>query len=407
MNDSRINDINQLKALLKGSQGLDLSLRQADLESKYQFIDQTIDRFQYPCLKKKEKRVVRQYLKKLTGYKHSQLNRLIKRAKKGHLTRQVYRRINPHRIYTSRDIKLLEETDEGHLRLSEKATKEILRRECEVFGKSQYQTIARVSHAHLTNLRHSPIYRRSWVNYTKARKIPIGLTMPPENQGKPGSIRVDTVHQREVYHLNSVDEITQWEIVVCVPQIAERYMLPALRELLNQYPFIIFNFHSDRGGETINYLVADLLQRLLIKQTKSRSYHCHDNALVETKNGAVIRKNMGWEHIHQQFCNQINDYCRHYFNPYLNFHRPCGFPTITTNRKGKKKKAYDLYQVPYEHLKSLPKASQFLKTGLTFDQLDKIAYQMSDNDFAQILRNKERKLFADIRQYDQRHGSHR
>ncbi len=181
-----------------------------------------------------------------------------------------------------------------HIRLSEGATKEILRREFEIFHHNNFQTISRISHAHITNLRHSPIYNSHWVNGTKPRIVPIGVTMPPENFGRPGSIRVDVVHQRDVYHINSVDEITQWEIAVCVPQICEACMLPALQDLIDQYPFTIFNFHSDRGGENINYQVADFLQRLFIKQTKSRSNHCNDNALVETKNGSVIRKNMGW-----------------------------------------------------------------------------------------------------------------
>jgi len=122
-------------------------------------------------------------------------------------------------------------------------------------------------------------------------------------------------------------------------------MEPALLEMINQYPFIIFNFHSDRGGENINYVVADLLQRLVIKQTKTRSRHPNDNALIETKNGAVIRKNMGWEHINQGLADEVNDYLRNYFNPYLNYHRPCGYPTTVTDKKGKKKKAYDNYEV--------------------------------------------------------------
>lgn len=407
MNDSRLTNVNQLREFLKGTQKLDLSLRQASIEEKYHFLNETIDRVQYRRLKKKEKRLVCQYLKKLTGYKHTQLNRLIKRARQGRLERQPYHRVNPHRIYTSRDIKLLEKTDELHLRLSEKATKEILRREHEVFGKGEYQTIARISHAHITNLRYSPIYKSSWANHTKARQVPIGTTMPPENYGQPGSIRVDTVHQRDIYHLNSVDEILQWEILVCVPQICERCMEPALRDLIDQYPFIIFNFHSDRGGETINYKVAHLLQKLLIKQTKTRARRPNDNALVETKNAHVVRKNMGWEHIHQSFCNQINDYYRNYFNPYLNYHRPCGFPTTITDPKGKEKKVYEIYKVPYEALKSLPRARKFLKPDLTFDKLDKIAYQYSDNEFAAIMRKEERKLFEKIRQHDQRHGSRR
>ena len=133
-----------------------------------------------------------------------------------------------------------------------------------------------VFHAHITNLRHSPIYNSHWVNGTKPRIVPIGITMPSENFGRPGSI-VDVVHQRDVYHINSVDEITQWEVVVCIPQISEVCMIPALLEMFKQYPFAIFNFHSDRGGENINYQVAYLWKKERIKQTKSRSRHCNDN----------------------------------------------------------------------------------------------------------------------------------
>jgi len=246
----------------------------------------------------------------------------------------VYKRVSPHKIYTGQDIKLLEKTDELHLRLSEKATLAILKRETDLFGHKEYQTISKVSHAHITNLRHSPLYISGWINHTKARLTPIGITQKPENYGKPGSIRVDSVSQKDVYHINTVDEITQWEIAICVPQVCEACMIPALEEIMGQYPFKIFNFHSDRGGENINYQVASLLQRLVIKQTKSRSYHSNDNALCETKNGSVIRKNFGWEHIDQKFCDKINLYYKNYFNPYLNFHRPCAFPTIETSDKG-------------------------------------------------------------------------
>ena len=407
MNDSRLININQLRKFLKGTEKLDLSLRKASIGEKYQFIDQTIDRFNYQKIRRKDKKIIIHYLKKLTGYKPAQLCRLITRAKVGQLTRKKYRRVNPNRIYSSFDIKLLEKTDELHSRLSEKAVKEILRRENEVFGKGEYQTINKISHSHITNLRKHSIYKSSWVNHTKARQIPIGITMPPENYGKPGSIKVDTVHQRDVYHINSVDEIVQWEILVCVPQICEDCMLPALEDMINQYPFVIFNFHSDRGGETINYKVADLLQRLVIKQTKTRARHPNDNALVETKNAAVVRKNMGWEHIHQNMADEINEYYRNYFNRYLNYHRPCGYPTTVTDKKGRKKKVYDNYQVPYEALKTIPRSEKYLKHGITFDKLDIIAYEMSDNDFAAIMREKERILFEKIREYDHRHGSHR
>jgi len=310
-----------------------------------------------------------------------------------------------HKVYTGFDIKLLEKTDELHLRLSEKATLEILRREYEVFGHQNYQTISRVSHAHITNLRHSPNYKSFWINHTKARQIPIGITMPPENFGRPGSIRIDSVSQKDVYHINTVDEIAQWQIVFCIPQLSESCMLPALMEIFDQYPFHIFNFHSDRGHETINYLVAELLQRLLNKQTKSRSYHSGDNALAETKNGSVIRKNMGWEHIDQKFCDKINYYYKNFFNPYLNFHRPCAYPSIIADEKGKKQKVYDVYKTPYDALKQIVGAKNFLKQEQTFEKLDIIAYQHSDNEFAEMMREEERKLFNEIRKNNRENGS--
>lgn len=405
MDDSRLLNVTQLQEFLKGSRGVALSLVNAGLDEKYKFINSTIKRIKYTSLSKKEKRVVYLYLRKITGYKKAQLYRLMKKAEIGKLKKSMYQRINPHKIYTGRDIKLLEKTDELHLRMSEKATLAILKRETDLFGHSEYQTISKVSHSHITNLRHSPLYISGWINHTKARQIQIGETRKPENYGKPGSIRVDSVSQKDVFHINTVDEITQWEIIFCVPQICEACMIPALEEIMSQYPFPIFNFHSDRGGENINYQVASLLQRLVIKQTKSRSYHSNDNALCETKNGSVIRKNFGWEHIDQKFCDKINDYYKNYFNPYLNFHRPCAFPTIEISDKGKKKKVYSVYQPPYEALKQITEAEKFLKPGQSFKNLDIIAYSYSDNEFAEIMRNEERKLFEEIRKYNRNGGS--
>ena len=407
MNDSRITSIAQVQDFLKASQKISFSLEDASIEKKYEFIDEILKKFLYVKLPKKDKKIILVYLQKVTGYKKERLYQLIARAEKGSLKRSLYKRIKPHKIYTTMDVKLLEKTDEVHLRLSEDATKEILRREYQIFHNQKYQTISRISHSHISNLRHAPSYRSFWINHTKARQIPIGITRPPENFGRPGSIRIDSVSQKDVYHINSVDEITQWEIVFCVPQLSESCMLPALLEIFEQYPFHIFNFHSDRGKETINYLVSELLQRLLIKQTKNRSYHSGDNALVETKNGSVIRKNMGWEHINQGMCDPINEYYRNYFNPYLNFHRPCGFPTIQIDQKGKKTKVYNHYEIPYGRLKSLPNVKKFLTPEATFEKLDAIAYSHSDNEFATIMREEERKLFQEIREKDREDGSNR
>ena len=186
-----------------------LVIKFSALEEKYAFIDKTVDRFNYKYLVRKDKRIVLSYIKKFTGYRKAQLYRLIAWAILGKPKRKEYVRCNLNKFYTARDIKLLEETDEYHRRLSAIATKEILRREYEVFRRNRYENISKISSSHINNLRNSVSCKSNRFNPTKVRRVGIGKAQPPENNDIPGSIRVDSVHQRSVFHINCVDEITQ------------------------------------------------------------------------------------------------------------------------------------------------------------------------------------------------------
>ena len=130
-------------------------------------------------------------------------------------------------------------------------------------------------------------------------KVAIGERRRPRPEGRPGYLRVDTVHQGDrdgvkgVYHVDAVDEVTQWQVVGATAQISEAALLPLLKAMLKQFPFRIRGF-TDNGSEFINHTVAELLNKLLIEQTKSRPRRSNDNGLVESKNGAVIRKHMGY-----------------------------------------------------------------------------------------------------------------
>lgn len=389
-----LQNLNELEAFVSGSKHFVIKAK--TIEDRYEIIEELVHRFDYPRLERKDKHIILAALKIFTGYKKSQLHQLIEAALVKKLARKPYTRTNIHRIYTGKDIELLEETDELHYRLSAAATHEIVRREYEIFGKQQYQNLSHISVSHINNLRGSDRYKAKYLHHTKARQVPIGETAKPDPNDYPGSIRVDTVSQNEVYHINSVDEITQWEVVACVPRISEHFLEPALALLLAQYPFVIFNFHSDRGSEFINRVVAELLNKLLIHQTKSRSRHVNDNALVEGKNGSVIRKNLGFFHVNQTLADEFNDFFTTWFNPYLDYHRPCGFVTeVEVDFKGREKKVYGQYTTPYEKLKEVSREKQrnFLKPDVSFEKLDRIAYTMSDNDFVRQVRKHQYKLF--------------
>ena len=64
-----------------------------------------------------------------------------------------------------------------------------------------------------------------------------------------------------------------------------------------------------------------------------------------------------------------------HLNPYLNFHRPCGFATVSLDARGKRKREYkrEDYATPYEKLKSLPEAEKYLKEKMSFARLDAAA----------------------------------
>ncbi len=201
-----------------------------------------------------------------------------------------------------------------------------------------------------------------------------------------------------VYHINAVDCVTQFQLVATCERISEAFLLPVIRQLLAEFPFIILGFHADNGSEYINYKVARLLEKLCIEFTKSRPRHSNDNALVESKNGAIVRKHLGYTHIPQRFAERINAFCADFLNPYINFHRPCFFPETITDAKGKERKKYryEHMMTPYEKLKSLPDAALYLKPDITFEQLDTNASKISDNDAAAALNKARQKLFQSI-----------
>lgn len=368
----------------------------------YSWVDRTLRQQGYPQLSRANKGLLRRFVMKMTGLSRSQVARLIGQFDKTQAVQAtVYRRRRFPRRYTTADVALLVEVDQAHGRLNGPATREILEREYTVFARAQFERLATISVAHLYNLRNSAGYRRQRIDYTATRPTPvsIGERRKPSPAGRPGFVRVDTVHQGDldgvkgVYHINAVDEVTQWQVVGAAAHISEAWLLSVLEAILAQFPFAVRGFHSDNGSEFINHRVAELLNKLLVEQTKSRPRHSNDNGLVEAKNGAVIRKHMGYLHIQAQHATAIHDFYRDQLNPYLNFHRPCGQAEITTNAKGKQKRIYPRYATPWEVFRQLPAAASYLRPGQTMEALEASGLRLSDTDAAQRMQQAKRELF--------------
>jgi transposase InsO family protein len=404
MHESEKLNLVQIAALLRASD--EIRFKGQTRQEVYGWIEQVLCQQQYARQGRAGRGLLRRYIAKMTGLSRAQVTRLIARYQaRGTVQPEPYRRHRFPQRYTAADIELLAAVDEAHETLSGPATRRILEREYQTYGKREYARLATISVAHLYNLRRQPRYRERRLSYTKTRPtaVSIGERRCPDPQGRPGYLRVDTVHQGDaagekgVYHINAVDEVTQWQIVAATPRISERWLEPVLEALLRQFPFRIQGFHTDNGSEFINQTVSKLLNKLLIEQTKSRPRSSNDNGLVESKNGAVIRKHIGYGYIAAEHAAALQQFYAAHLNPYLNYHRPCAQAELTVDAKGRQQRHYRRYQTPLETLLALDCPAQYLRPQLSLASLRRVAAALSDTETARRMQEAKRKLFAQIR----------
>ena len=414
MNESELCTVAHLRAFLEGTLGVEFKPGPPTDEERYGFISRVLNRLGYRSLSRADKGVVLRYLERTTGYSRQQLTRLVTRYRdRAPLVKRYGAPVAGfRRKFTTGDLTLLAQTDALHNTLSGPATKYLMQRAYAVFGDARYERLAGLSVAHLYNLRKQAGYQSTRLHWTKTRgyAVPIAERRAPSPDGRPGFIRIDSVHQgdqdgvRGLYHINAVDTITQCEIVATCERLSESHLLPVIQGMLDSFPFPVLGFHADNGSEYINHRVAQMLDKLRIEFTKSRPRHSNDNGLAESKNASVVRKHLGYGHIPQRFATLVNTFCQEYLNPYINFHRPCFFPETIVDSKGKTRKLYRFQNMmtPYEKLKSLPNAAQYLRPGVTFDRLDAIAGALSDNEAAQRLNEARTALFQTLNRRSKR-----
>ncbi len=406
MSLEHLNTLGAIKQFLDVTQEVAFNVA-TEKSERYRWVQKALVKHRYLQLGKTDRGTVTRYLIKVTGYSLAQTRRLIRQyVKTGTVSVKPARRNGFKRAYTDADIRLLASMDERHGQPSGAVLKKLCERAYQRFGQADYRRLAGISVSHLYNLRASKTYQRQRCVLTKTRPkaASIGQRRKPCPNDQPGYIRIDSVHQGDqdkrkgIYHVNAVDEVTQFQIIVTLERISEAFMLPALRQILAAFPFKIRGFHADNGGEYINYTIAELLDKLHIEFTKSRPRHSNDNGLVESKNGSVIRKLYGYTHIPQQYATDFTELNSHQVYRYVNFHRPCYFPTTIIDEKGKERKKYRYNDMmtPYEKFRSLAKPSQYLKPGITFRNLDAFANEMTDNEAAEQLNSARDHLFQQL-----------
>ena len=406
MNEAQVRTLEQVRQVLAGTQTMEFQAANDD-QARYAWIGSVLERFDCRRLARGDRGAVLVYVQRLSGYSRAQVTRLVSRWSAGKALVKAYGppRQPFARLYTPADVALLADVDRAMGTLSGPATACVLRRQREVFGDERFARLGSISVGHLYNLRNSAGYRNQRVLLTKtepSKDRKIGVRKAPAPEGRPGFIRIDSVHQGDLdgvkglYHINAVDCVTQWQVVASVQAISEAYLLSVIEQMLAQFPFEILGFHADNGSEYVNHRVARLLDKLRIEFTRSRPRHSNDNGLAETKNGAVVRKEFGYEHIHRRHAARFDTYCREYLNPFLNYHRPCLFATVMADPKkpGRIKRVYRPKDAmtPLDKLASLPNAASYLRPGVTLLELQQLARALTDVQAAEELNEARQAL---------------
>lgn len=403
---------NKWKPFLNGTQAVAFAVA-SNKQERYQWVEKMLVKWNYHQQPRHAKGRLLPLLGRVSGYSPAQLKRLIKQHREtGRIVHRPARGNGFQRQYSDADARLLARPDNLHGTPSGAVSKKLCERAFHLFGQAEYAQLSGIPVAQVYLLRKTRSYQRRHLTHTKTTpgQVAIGERRKPAPDGQPGYIRIDTVHQGDqgkqkgVYHINAVDEVTRFEVLVTVVAISERFLIPVLEQLPDRFPFTLKGFHSGNGSGYINKRVAELPAKLRVEFTKSRSRHSNDNALAESRNAAIVRKLCGHAHIPKYWANHINALNQKEVYRYINFHRPCYFPVVATDSKGKQRKRYpyEAMMTPFEKLKSPDDAGQYLKTGITLQQPEAFATEITDNEAAAALEAARSLLFKTIHEQAQK-----
>lgn len=262
MDDTTWLSLEQMRAFLAGAGPVEFAAQ--GRKEIYEWVERVLVRYEYAGQRKAGRGLLRRYLEKMTGMSRAQVTRLIAgNTGTGRVKVAGYERHRFTARYTKADVELLAYVDKAHGNLSGPAARRILEREYEVHGIAANERLARISSAQIYRLRGSEFCRQRNATYEPTRPAvgAIGQRRRPEPNGRPGYPRIDTVHQGDmdgmkcVYHINAVDEVTQWQVMAATPKISELWLIPVLEAMIGQFPVQIRGFHSGNGSEYIMIIV--------------------------------------------------------------------------------------------------------------------------------------------------------
>ena len=187
-------------------------------------------------------------------------------------------------------------------------------------------------------------------------QIPV-RTFADWDNPKPGFLEADlvahcggTISGRYNHTLTATDISSGWTECVALAVRDSALVTDALEGLRTAMPFPLRGIDTDNGGEFMNETLRRFCERHGIEFTRARPYRKNDQAWVEQKNGAVVRRMVGYGRL--EGIAAAESLARMYDSTrlFVNFFQP-SFRLISKERVGARvRKQYDSPQTPCARL---------------------------------------------------------
>ena len=337
-------------------------------------------RERYQISTKKEKTRILDDFKDLTGYHRKHAVRLLGGHPGNHVIRQEYGR----RIYNEAVREALIVIWEAGDRICSKRLKAILPTlvdSMERHGHLQLDPEVRrcllsVSAATIDRLLR-PI-RKEAKPKKKRRRKPKKLsnlvrvrTFSDWDNPPPGYLEIDFVDHNGgstagsyIHSFGVVDICSAWVEYIPLLAKSQELVVEALEVLRKQLPFPVLGIDSDNDSAFINDTLLNYCQTHSIEFTRSRPYRKNDQAWIEQKNGAVIRRFVGHDRYAGVVAGQALALLYQAVRLYVNYFQP-SFKLREKEKNGSKvKRLYEKPKTPCERLLNNPAVPVEVKENL-------------------------------------------
>ena len=248
----------------------------------------------------------------------------------------------------------------------------------------------------LVSVRSSHQRRKKPRKKTKpGKQIPV-RTFADWGQPQPGQLEIDfvmhcgsTTQGSYLCSLVATDVCSGWTEAIPLLAREQSLVVEGLKVLRRQFPVAVVGIDSDNDSTFINDTLLEYCQKEQITFTRSRAYQKNDQAWIEQKNGAVIRRFVGYGRFSGMVAGQVLAGLYQALRLYVNYFQR-SFKLISKTRQGAKvRKKYDTPKTPAERLKEHDSVAEEIR-----ERLQAQNQQLDPLDLLHRIRDRQQALAA-------------